>query len=151
MLACSIGMIRETKEKVVKVSKSSLYRIFIFSNDERILKRLMMGIIPFEKGDEVFRVNGIERAMLERLKALQIGSRVMQNELMRIIIHHKHKLFTLSNDCNTLAPGEYSCKKPGYFNILFFSKQMRNKNRIRFDEAGTIKAFYFFVEELLEF
>ena len=138
-------MIRETEEKMMKVSKPRLNRIFIFSDNKRVLKRLMMGVIPFEKGDEVFRVYGIERTMFERFKSLEVRSRVMQNELMRIVIHHKHKLFTLSDDCNALPPRKYRGEKSCDFNVLFFSKQMRNKNRIRFDEAGTIKAFYFFV------
>jgi hypothetical protein len=50
-----------------------------------------------------------------------------------------------------LSPCKYRGEKSCNFNILFFSKQMRNKNRIRFDEFWTIKARYFFVEELFEF
>ena len=76
---------------------------------------------------------------------------MMQDKLVRVVVHSRQKLFAFFDDRNTLAPREYRRKKPGNFDILFFAIGMWDDNRIGFDECGLIESRHFFVQEGFEF
>ena len=81
---------------------------------------------------------------------LQVFCAVVQDELMRIIIHHGKKLSAFSDNRFSLAPGEDCSEQTRDLDVLFFSEGMRNGYRIILNETRLVVEIRFFVKELLE-
>jgi hypothetical protein len=100
-----------------------------------------------KKMNEIKKIIGIESAVLETFEPPQIGRLVMPHKIVRRHIHALHQFATFLNNGGAIAPGKNGSKKSGYFNVLFFSEQVGNTNRIGSNERRLIVRINLFVQK----
>ncbi len=83
---------------------------------------MVAGIIPFQKGHEIFGVHSVKRTVLKGFQYAEVGPGVMKDKLVRIVIHHLQELLALSDNRNALSPRKNGGKESRNFYILFFSE-----------------------------
>ena len=90
MLACSLRGIRQVKEEFVKTFQACFHRFSfgVLMMKESFFQGLVLLIKLLKKLDEIKRIGSIEGAMFEVLKWLEVDLAMVQNEVIRCIVHH---------------------------------------------------------------
>jgi hypothetical protein len=104
----------------------------------------------FQKSDKVFQVLDIECPVFESGEPAEILGFMIQNELVRRIIHPVHELFAFVDDGHPLTPGQYSRKQSGDLYVLTMSKKMWNGDGVIFDKPGSVIAIHPAIQKFLE-
>lgn len=73
---------------------------------------------------------------------------MIQHKIVRVIIHHGDEFTAFPDNGFALAPGQRGCKQSGNFNVLLFSEQVRNADRIIFDKPWLVVLPHFFIEKI---
>ena len=94
------------------------------------LQALVLLIKPPEEVHQVQQISVIESAVLKPEQLLQVILLVLQNELVRRVVHALQQLPALVNDGLALSPGQNGGKKTGNLHILPAREQVRNRHRV---------------------
>ena len=103
-----------------------------------------------EKLDKVQSISSIERTMLELFQCLEVAFAMVENKIVRTVIHHFHELFTFPNDGNTLTPRQNRREQTGNFYILFPGEEVWDRNRIVLNELGPVEPVFHRVQQFLK-
>src|SRR5688500_14705347 len=90
----------------------------------------MLFIITLKEMHQVQQVCIIESAMLEAQEVFEVFVLVVQDELVRSVVHAGHQLRTLVDDSLALAPGQNRREEASYLNVLLLLKPMRYANGV---------------------
>ena len=110
----------------------------------------MILVIPFQKCDKIESISSIKGTMLEVFKWLEVFWSMVQNELMRITVHHTKKFPALPDYSSSLTPCENRREQTSDLNVLLFSEGMRNRYRIILYKTRLVVEIRLFVKKLLE-
>ena len=96
---------------------------------------------------KIEQIGGVKSAMPEVQQFCQIFFLMLQDKLLRCIIHPLHQLLRLVDDGGTVAPGEDGCEESGYLDVLPSGESPGNADRIIGDEGWTIVFVHLSVQE----
>src|SRR5687767_3890505 len=103
-----------------------------------------------KKANKIKEVGIVERAVPESNEPPPVFFPVINDEIVRTVIHQLHQLRTLINNRCSVAPRKNSSEQPGYLNVLFFSKQMRDGYGIERYERKVIVFIHFTVQKFFK-
>src|ERR1700740_2869059 len=75
---------------------------------------------------------------------------MVQDELVRGVIHKAHQFAGFLDDGRSVSPGEDGRKEPGNLDIRLLSEPVRDADRVIGDKSGLIIFFYFSIEEFVQ-
>ena len=87
---------------------------------------------------EIEQIGSIEGSVREMYEWLQICIIMVEDEVVRLVVHPAHEFSAVVDDGSTVAPGENSSEQPGYFYILFFGKGVGDANGVFFYKRGLV-------------
>ena len=80
----------------------------------------------FEKRNKIQQVGIVEGSMLKIEQPFQVVIRMLDDKVIRIIVHAVEQVRALVNDSFSLAPSQNCRKKCGNFDVLFLRKPVGN-------------------------
>ena len=115
-----------------------------------IFQRIALPVVVLQEGDKIKQVGGIKGAVCEADKLFQIGVVVVEDKIMRVVIHPLHEFAAVVDDGGTVAPGKHGGKEPCYLYILLLSEGMGYGYGVFFNKGGLIVEGGFCIEELVK-
>ena len=115
-----------------------------------ILQRSVPAVMMLQQVQKIEQVGSIECAMGEAEELLQVGIVVMEDELMRVVIHPPHELLAIVDYGGAVAPCEHCCKKACNLDILLFGEGVRNGYGVFFYKRRAVIERNFSIEKLFE-
>jgi len=98
-------------------------------------------VVPTKKVNKVKKVVLLKSAVFKSHQIFQVGRLVMQNKIMRRIIHSFHQFIALLDDGCSVSPGKNRGKKSGNLNIAGLAEPMWHANRIVENEGSGVVLF----------
>lgn len=95
-------------------------------------------VVMVQQLNKVEQVGIIEGPVYESGESSQVGRAVMQDEVMRGIIHPFQQFNGFPDDGGSVSPGEDGSKQSGDLNILSFGISVRDGDGIPFNKGGLI-------------
>ena len=80
--------------------------------------------------------------MLKVEQRLEVTRLMVQDKIMRRMVHHTQKFFALADDYLALAPSQASSPKSCDLNVLLLLVAMRNTDRIVLDKIWVVVLSY---------
>jgi hypothetical protein len=97
---------------------------------------------------EIKKVGSVEGAVCKMDERFQVGVFMVQDEIIRLVIHPIHQFFAVVDDGGAIAPREDCGKEPGYFPVLLQCEHMRYAHGVFFYKRGLVVQTQFFIEQL---
>jgi hypothetical protein len=105
MLTSALGEICIINKPIMKPLDSEADITGFLPWQEKSFKGLMVGVISFEKMNEIQEISVLKCPVFEVLERFQVLIRMVLNKFKRRIIHQLHQLQTFTYDCFALTPG----------------------------------------------
>jgi hypothetical protein len=140
-------MIGQTKECLVKINETGFDGFFRGRNYKQFLHARMTVVYESQSFDKIQGIRTIESPVAKIRYTLQILIPMVQDEIMRRIIHPRHELGALTDDGNTLPPRKNGREQARDLYILFFSEHVRHTDRIVDDEFRAVKLVGFLIQK----
>src|SRR5579872_1396662 len=100
-----------------------------------------------EESDKIEQVRGIKGPVPEIEQLFEIVIRMLQDELVRRLVHQLHQLLRFPDDGLPVPPGKDSCKKTRDLDVLLPHIAMRYADRVVGDKRGRVVFGCFPLEE----
>ena len=139
MFLSTFGVV-DGKEIVVEIDERLLNGVFaiLFTRHKSIFQAIVPLIVILQKMNEIQKVGSIEGTVRKSEEILEVGLPVVQDKIVRCIIHPAHQLAAVVDDAGTVSPCEHGREEPGDFHILLFTERVGNANRIFFNKRRLV-------------
>jgi len=115
-----------------------LQRVSALMPVEMALQPSPLPVNIIQSPDKKNKVDGIKGAINKILKSFQLDFIVAHNKIVGCRSHQIHHFMGTFDNRSPIPPGDGGCQKTRNFSVLFLKKQMRDLNRIKFNELWII-------------
>jgi hypothetical protein len=134
------------RKKIVVKSFQRIFRIgivLLYAFQESAFKRKMLRVMHAEKFHEIKDIRIIEGPVLKSHEPFEVLHVMVQDKIIRRVIHERQQCPAFVNDNGAVAPGEDGREKTGDLYILLFGERMRDTDGIILYEKWLVVLLYF--------
>ena len=150
MLSCSPGKIWQGEKIAFEIIQGVLYGEFLtfIKLQECIFQAVEAKVMLLEKSNEIQEIGVIEGTMLKPQEAFKVAILMVEDKIMRCLVHTFSQFQAFIDDGFALPPGQYAGKETHDLDILLLLESMGYTDRVVRNKIRLVKFQYLFVQEI---